>query len=211
MQFSLQACGSEARPGCHLTTLFGSTDVSTVAPIPSVASNSNSINANSINGKKKHSMLPILTVLFLISYGLMTMLIVEQSSTIESQRALIRELFRDSNELSAVKGRAIEGKFAQDQQRAQTQAPLSKAPSNQMQSSQTPSTQIPSNQIPSNQVHTPAFQTPSTQRPSHQAPSTQVVPQQRAQKTNKIDKPLFQAPPKPAEDQADDRRAFITI
>ena len=57
---------------------------------------------------KKHGWLPLLTVLFLISYGLMTMLIVEQGRTIESQRALIRELFRDSTELSAVKMKAVQ-------------------------------------------------------------------------------------------------------
>jgi hypothetical protein len=50
-------------------------------------------------------MLPVLTVLFLIAYGLMTMLIVEQGNTIESQRLLIRQLFSDSAELSARKGR----------------------------------------------------------------------------------------------------------
>ena len=53
--------------------------------------------------RKKRSWLPVLTVLFLISYGLMTMLIVEQGRTIDSQRALIRDLFRDSRELAAVR------------------------------------------------------------------------------------------------------------
>src|ERR1700733_4180878 len=35
--------------------------------------------------KKKHSLLPVLTVLFIISYSMMTLLIVEQGSVIESQ------------------------------------------------------------------------------------------------------------------------------
>jgi hypothetical protein len=56
---------------------------------------------------KKPGWLPLLTVLFLISYGLMTMLIVEQGSTIENQRALIRDLFRDSTELSKLKSKAV--------------------------------------------------------------------------------------------------------
>jgi hypothetical protein len=80
-----------------------------------------------------------LTILFMISYGLMTMLIVEQGRTIESQRALIRELFRDSTELSAVKLKA--------QQDAH--AALAQNPSSQ---SQTPSTQVPSSQAPLSQV-----------------------------------------------------------
>jgi hypothetical protein len=58
--------------------------------------------------RKKHGWLPVLTVLFLISYALMTMLIVEQGRTIDSQRVLIHELFRDSQELSAVKQKAQE-------------------------------------------------------------------------------------------------------
>lgn len=59
---------------------------------------------NSPKTSKKHTFLPVLTVLFLISYGLMTMLIVEQGNTIESQRLLIKQLFSDSAELTAMKG-----------------------------------------------------------------------------------------------------------
>ena len=50
-------------------------------------------------------MLPILTVLFLLSYGLMTLLIVEQGSTIQSQRAMIQLLLGDSSELFAMKAK----------------------------------------------------------------------------------------------------------
>ena len=47
----------------------------------------------------------MLTVLFLVAYGIMTLLIVEQGNTIESQRLLIKQLFNDSTQLSAMKGR----------------------------------------------------------------------------------------------------------
>jgi len=132
--------------------------------------------------RKKYGWLPVLTVLFMISYGLMTMLIVEQGQTIESQRALIRELFHDSSELSAVKMKALEG-------RAQTQALA--------QNQQNPSTQVPSIQIP------------STQAPS-KSPSSQAVPQQRAQIQAKP-KAQFQVPSRPASDLQDNRRALVTI
>ena len=56
--------------------------------------------------KRKYSFLPILTVLFLIAYGLMTMLIIEQGNTINSQQLLIRQLFSDSVQLSKLKGEA---------------------------------------------------------------------------------------------------------
>ena len=86
--------------------------------------------------RKRHGWLPLLTVLFLISYGIMTMLIVEQGATIESQRALIRELFKDSAELSAAKRSA---------QAAAVQTPAVKAPA-------APSVQAPAKQAPSSQA-----------------------------------------------------------
>lgn len=96
---------------------------------------------------KKQSWLPLLTVLFLISYGLMTMLIVEQGQTIESQRSLIRDLFRDSQELSAVKKAQSQG-----------QAPAMQNPSNH------PSTQAPSKQAPSSQAGPQAAPQRGTQK-----------------------------------------------
>jgi hypothetical protein len=163
------ACLCEARPGCHLTTLFGYTAVMPVA-VP----------------KKKRSLTPLLTVVFLISYGLMTMLIVEQGSVIQSQRNLIKILTRDSSELWAMRGKAIA-----DQQMARTKVQGS--------------AQVPSAQAPS-------AQTPSTQIPSSQIPSTQAAPQQHSQShAGRIAKPQAQRPPMPASDLVDQRRALRTI
>jgi hypothetical protein len=136
---------------------------------------------------KKHGWLPLLTVLFLISYGLMTMLIVEQGQTIESQRALIRELFRDSKELSAVRMKAA-------QERAESLSTR---------------TQVPLNEAPLTQY--PSTQTPSTQAPTRQAPSSQAAPQSRAQSQSVKQKPDFRMPSKPTLDLVDDSRVLITI
>jgi uncharacterized membrane protein len=146
---------------------------------------------------KKRSLLPLLTVLFVFSYGLMTLLIVEQGSVIQSQRNLIKVLGRDSTELWAARGKAIG-----DQQTA-------KAPAQNR--AQAPSTQEKhSAQAPSSQ--TPSTQTPSTRTPSAQDPSTQAVPQRRFQsRTGKIAKPVPQAPPVPASDLVDRRRSLDTI
>jgi hypothetical protein len=57
--------------------------------------------------KKSRVMLPILVVLFLISYGLLSLLVVEQGRIIESQRGLIHDLFNDSTELSAMKAKEM--------------------------------------------------------------------------------------------------------
>ena len=72
--------------------------------------------------KRKLSMLPVLVVLFMISYSLMTMLIVEQGRTIESQRALIRSLFSDSSELSHLKKEAIQKQYAAAQAQAEAKS-----------------------------------------------------------------------------------------
>jgi cytoskeletal protein RodZ len=147
---------------------------------------------------KKQGWLPLLVVLFLISYGLMTMLIVEQGQTIESQRALIRELFVDSKELSAVKS----------QQLTQSPAAKTQAPASPASSSQTPSTRLQSSHDPSNE--TPSTETPSTQAPN-KAPSSQAGSQNHAPNATATQKPQLRMPSKPASDLVDDVRTLITI
>jgi len=131
--------------------------------------------------KKKRSLLPLLTVLFLMSYGLMTVLIVEQGAAIQAQRNLIKVLMRDSTELWAAKGKAIGDKqMAKMQGQNQAQAP----------SSQTPSTQGSSTEAPSTQAV-----------PQHRSQS----------RAGKVAKPETQLPPVPASDLVDQRRALRTI
>jgi hypothetical protein len=50
-------------------------------------------------------MLPLLVILFVVSYGILTLLVFEQGQTIESQRTLIREMLKDSTQLAALKDR----------------------------------------------------------------------------------------------------------
>jgi hypothetical protein len=156
--------------GWRLTTLFGNTAVMTIAA-----------------PKKKGSLLPLLAVVFLASYGLMTLLIVEQGATIQSQRNLIQVLQSDSIELLAMKGKALhQMQVAQAQGQRQTQ----------------PSTQTPS-------TH--------GQGPLIQTPSTQAVPQHHSQsRAGKFAKPrshapLNQVPPMPASDLGDQRRTLISL
>jgi hypothetical protein len=49
------------------------------------------------------AILPLLVILFIVSYGILTMLVFEQGQTIESQRSLIREMLKDSTQLAALK------------------------------------------------------------------------------------------------------------
>lgn len=71
--------------------------------------------------KPGRTLLPVLTILFVVSYGLLTMLVVEQGRTIDSQRNLIQMLFGDSIELTGMKGKAIQQKQAEAEARARSQ------------------------------------------------------------------------------------------
>jgi hypothetical protein len=151
--------------------------------------------------QRKHSLLPVLIVLFLISYGLMALLAVEQDRTIASQRSLITSLFSDSAELSGLKGRFLQKQQAQAQAeakaRSQGHGSSGQAPLNQAPSTQTPSNQAPSNQTPSNQV-----------------PSTQDTPGGTAQSNHnpaKLRKAIPQKPPLGIVDIVDGRRIVKTI
>lgn len=89
--------------------------------------------------KPKQKLLPLLVVLFLISYGLLTLLVVEQGRTIDNQRVLIQQLFQDSVELTSLKGKTF-----------QQQHPRNGSPSKAKPQAQTPSSQ---NQTPSTQAN----------------------------------------------------------
>ena len=168
--------------GWRLTTLFGNTTVRlVVAPKPVLVP------------KKKRTLLPLLTVVFMASYGLMTLLIVEQGSTIQSQRNLVQVLLGDSRQLWALKGRALSDKLAQAQSQAQSQEKKS------------------STQTPLSHAQTPSTQTPSTQTPSTQIPSTQVPRHHSPGRAGKGAKPETQVPPMPASDLGDQRRELITL
>jgi len=64
------------------------------------------------------AMLPILVVLFVVSYCLLTTLVFEQGQTIESQRTLIRAMLQDSTQLAALKNKLAQA----ESQRAHTPA-----------------------------------------------------------------------------------------
>ena len=131
--------------------------------------------------KSSRSLLPVLTILFLVSYGLLTMLVVEQGRTIDSQRNLIHLLFSDSVQLSSIKGKAIQKQQSDAQARAQAQKKSPPAPA-----------------APSD----PRTQSPSTLQPQAGA---------KNQSTGKVGRPLPQKPPKETVDQGDERRILITI
>ena len=73
--------------------------------------------------KTRGALLPLLVVLFLISYGILTLLVVEQGRTIDAQRGLLREMLKDSTQLATLKSKLARGDSAQshDKPAAQTE------------------------------------------------------------------------------------------
>jgi hypothetical protein len=134
-----------------------------------------------VTRKPGRTLLPVLTILFLVSYGLLTMLVVEQGRTIDSQRNLIRMLFDDSIELNSMKGKANQKQQAEARALAQAQA--------------------------QGKTKTPPAQAPQMQAPSVPAPKAGA----KSQSTSKFGRPMPQKPPKDTSDQGDERRMLIKI
>jgi len=72
--------------------------------------------------KSQSSMLPVLIVLFVISYAILTLLVVEQGRTIEAQRGLLHEMLKDSTQLATLKGQIARGAATTQQHNAAPQA-----------------------------------------------------------------------------------------
>jgi hypothetical protein len=128
-------------------------------------------------------MVPVLTLLFVVAYCMMTMLIVEQARTIDTQRNLIRVLFDDSAQLSALKGKAAQKQNAESQ--ASAKAPI---------------------QPPSSQAKT---QDSQAQTPSSQV--TPQAGAKNKRNAGKVRKPAPLKPPRDTSDDADERRTLVTI
>jgi len=157
-------------------------------------------------------MLPLLVVLFLISYVLLTTLVVLQNRTIDSQRGLIHLLFKDNLHLSAMKAGWYGNQAARSNQTTAQGSMFSDNPTTQLQAKQAPSTQVQSNQVQSKQ--TPSNQVSATQTPSAQVPVIQATPQASAKSgrnSRKAQKALPAFPPAEMTDPSDMRRVSISI
>ena len=169
--------------------------------------------------RRKRSLLPLLVILFLISYGMLTKLVLEQDRAIDSQRTLIHLLFKDNLHLSALKkaeGRS-QAKASQGTSGNSVQAPSSKLPVIQTPLNRVPSNNVSTNKVPSNQV--PSVKGPSTQAlsekdPLIQVPSGKTTAQNSAKterKSGKAQKPTPNRPPAELTDPSDMRRVWIAI
>jgi multidrug efflux pump subunit AcrB len=140
--------------------------------------------------KRKLTALPLLVVLFVISYLLLTKLVIEQDKTIDSQRSMIHMLFKDNTYLSRLHkhaGALSKKSKSQDDSQLQGQNPASQSASNQESSSQIPLAQVP---------------------------SSKVGPQANAKsgrRTRKAEKAIPASPPPEPTDPSDQRRVSFSI
>ena len=108
----------------------------------------NATESTVVSGKRKRGLLPLLIVLFLISYALLTTLVVQQDRAIDAQRTLIHLLFKDSLHLSALKAELRKHQASPAQ--AAENSTHGKTRSSQIPLIQVPSAEVPSTQVPSN-------------------------------------------------------------
>ena len=157
--------------------------------------------AGAATGKRKHKLLPLLVVLFVISYGLLTRLVVEQNKTIASQRTLIHLLFKDSLHLSALR--------KAERQKAHAAQGI---PASDLQAdAKVPSAKIPVIQVPQDQV--PRDQHSLDKSPSAQVPSAKPKQQNGGSMDHKqrAQKKTPNRPPAELTDPSDMRRVSFSI
>jgi len=133
-------------------------------------------------GKRKRGLLPLLVALFLISYGLLTMMVVEQNRTIISQRTLIHLLYKDSLHLSALK--------KAERQKAHTPAGAatgSLQADAQVQAGKIPVIQVPPQKSPSTQVPTDRSKQQTGGRAEHKQKAQRKAPRPPAELTDPSD------------------------
>ena len=144
-----------------------------------------------VAGKRKRRLtaLPLLVVVFVVSYYLLTKLVIEQDRTIDSQHSLIHQLFKDNLNLSALRKHVAD--FSK-KNRATAGIQVQPESSPQAQANQVESTQIPLKQVPSDKAGLQA--------------NTKT-----ARRTRKDDKALSAKPPVQPTDPSDMRRVLFSI
>lgn len=141
--------------------------------------------------ERKHTFLPLLVFLFVVSYGLLTMLVVLQDRTIDAQSDLIHLLFKESHRLKMIVAQnhpAVADKIYQKQ-----------ADGTRVPSRQAPKVQVPSTQVPEKQNASPV---PSSQEKASTKPG---------KNQHKAGKKFSTLPPAETTDPSDMRRTLFSI
>lgn len=120
--------------------------------------------------------LPVLVFLLVLAWGLMTLVLMEQGSVIQSQRYLIQQLFQDSSQLSALKGKMVWNK---------NHAPGSLPPASVAPETVPPATLAPAKPSPAPSADTAKCGNCKSRRPQDRLPQ-QASDRQDARRTLKF-------------------------
>lgn len=157
--------------------------------------------------KRQKSLLPLLTVVFIVAWGLLTLLVVLQDRMIDAQSDLIHVLFADKVQEAAIK--PVAENIVQEKgtkRPVHTETGSLKDPVVQVPFAKTPSAQAPLSQVPLAQV-------PFSENAVSQPPSSQVKPKagdKSGRSSRKMRSP-FSPPPAEVTDPLDKRRVSISI
>lgn len=152
-----------------------------------------SAECKAIQKESRGGLFPVLVVLFVFSYVILTALVVEQGRTIEAQRGLIREMLSDSNQLAMFKAKA-----------AREEALRRSAGSAQTDSSQTDSNQTGSAEAGSAQAG--SAQSGSARADHLGTPLNTPKASVKDGKPGSKSRPMKEAPGRPESDLQDVRR-----
>jgi hypothetical protein len=159
--------------------------------------------------KPCRTFLPLLSALFVIAWGLLTVLIVLQDRMIDAQRDLIHVLFKDNVAEVAMKSAVRQN----GKPTAQTKpgSKRSKHDATPQEEDQNSVAQVPSADIPSAQA--PLSQVPLSEDASSQPPSSQVKPKSgdKSDRHSRKMRSPFSRPPAEITDPSDQRRVSISI
>jgi len=149
--------------------------------------------------KRKLTALPLLVVLFVVSYFLLTKLVIEQDKTIDSQLSLIHTLFKDNVYLSAL------GKHGGESSR-KTKTHGNSQPQAGIAASQSSASEGSSSHV-SSLAEIPSAQVPVIQVPSKVGPQANAKSNRKARKAEKT----HPEPPVELTDPSDMRRVSFAI
>jgi hypothetical protein len=168
--------------------------------------------SQSVAGRRfRKTLLPLLSVLFVIALGLLALLIVLQDRMIDAQRDLIHVLLKDNMREVAMKSAARQNGKATAQTKPGSKRSTSHNAVQQDEEDQNSIAQVPSANIPSAQV--PLSQVPLSEDASSRPPSSQVKPKsgdKSGRNSRKMRSP-FSRPPAEITDPSDQRRVLISI
>jgi hypothetical protein len=159
----------------------------------------------------RKTLLPLLSVLFLIAWAMVTMLIVLQDRMIDAQRDLIHVLFKDNVREVSMKSASRQNGKNTAQNKGSAKRCGAHGAAQQDQEDQNSVAQVPSAKIPSTQA--PLSQVPFSQDAVSQPPSSQVKPKsgdKSGRNSRKMRSP-FSRPPAEITDPSDQRRVSISI